>query len=103
MFTSRFEGLPIAILEAMAAKIFIVASKVNGCNELIKDNITGWIYDIGNYKQAAAIIKNIYNNRCNLEHVRDSTYNVVVKKYSPKEKMAGQYHEIYNGIINNSA
>ena len=40
---SRFEGMPNAVLEAMAAERPIVASAVDGHCELIEDGISGWL------------------------------------------------------------
>ena len=40
---SRFEGMPNAVLEAMAAGCPIVASAVDGNCELIQDGETGWL------------------------------------------------------------
>ena len=40
---SRFEGMPFAVLEAMAASCPIVASAVDGTRELIDDGVHGWL------------------------------------------------------------
>jgi glycosyltransferase involved in cell wall biosynthesis len=40
---SRFEGMPNAVLEAMAASCPIVASGVDGHRELIQDGVSGWL------------------------------------------------------------
>jgi glycosyltransferase involved in cell wall biosynthesis len=40
---ARREGMPNALLEAMAARCSIVASSVNGARELIRDGVHGWL------------------------------------------------------------
>jgi glycosyltransferase involved in cell wall biosynthesis len=40
---SRFEGLPIVVLEAIAAECPVVATAVDGTRELIEDDVHGWI------------------------------------------------------------
>jgi glycogen synthase len=40
---SRFEGLPLVCIEALAAGRPVVASAVNGTPELIRDGDTGWL------------------------------------------------------------
>jgi len=37
------EGLPNAVLEAMAAGVPVIATDVPGCRDLIRDNETGWL------------------------------------------------------------
>jgi len=41
--SSRFEGMPIAVLEAMASGRPIVATAVDGTRELIQDGVEGWL------------------------------------------------------------
>ncbi len=40
---SRFEGLPSAIIEAMAARLPVVAASVGGVAELVDDGVSGWL------------------------------------------------------------
>ena len=39
--SSKFEGLPLALLEAMACECAIVATKVGGVPEVIQDGVSG--------------------------------------------------------------
>ena len=43
ILTSRFEGLPIVIVEAMLSRRFVIVTNVSGNKELVIDNVTGFI------------------------------------------------------------
>ncbi len=43
ILTSRFEGLPLVLVEAMLCKRFAIITNVSGNKELIQDNKTGFI------------------------------------------------------------
>jgi glycosyltransferase involved in cell wall biosynthesis len=60
--TSRKEGLPYALLEASAAGIPAVASKIGGIPEIIDDNQTGILIEAGNDKQIAQAIEKLLDN-----------------------------------------
>jgi glycosyltransferase involved in cell wall biosynthesis len=47
LFCSRTEGLPNAVLEAMAAGLPVVATDVPGCRDIVEPNRTGWLVRAG--------------------------------------------------------
>jgi len=53
---SRHEGMPNIVLEAMAAGVAVVATRVGGMNELIADESEGWLVDPGSPGQLGAAI-----------------------------------------------
>lgn len=58
---SRFEGLPMVALEAMARGIPVVAFNVGALNLLIKPSFNGWLIEPGNLDQLSKYI-NLWNN-----------------------------------------
>lgn len=54
---SRWEGLPNVILEAQAAGTPVIASAVDGCLDLIHDQLTGRLFEPGNAERLAAALQ----------------------------------------------
>ncbi|MGY8900604.1 MAG: glycosyltransferase family 4 protein [Paraglaciecola sp.] len=61
LFLSRYGGerLPNVIKEAMALGTICVSSRTTDIHELIQDNSTGFLVDIGDYETAAKHITNV--------------------------------------------
>jgi len=53
LLTSRFEGLPRAVLQAMAAGVPVVATAVDGTPEVVRDGETGLLAPSGEPREAA--------------------------------------------------
>ena len=57
------EGLPVSLLEAMAAGKSIIATNVGGIKEIIKDNYNGLLIEQKNSKEIASSINKLMNNK----------------------------------------
>ncbi|MGO4969937.1 glycosyltransferase family 4 protein [Streptococcus alactolyticus] len=53
---SRYEGFGITVIEGMFAKIPVIASKIEGPKEIIKDNEYGFLFDVDDVKGLANLI-----------------------------------------------
>lgn len=58
--TSKREGLPVNIVEAMISGLPVVATDSRGQRELVSDGENGYIVKVGDYNELATKIKNIY-------------------------------------------
>jgi glycosyltransferase involved in cell wall biosynthesis len=56
LLTSEFEGMPIALLEAMALGKAVVATAVGGVGEVIEDGVNGRLTRTGACEQTAALV-----------------------------------------------
>ena len=60
---SRYEGLSLAMIEAMACGLPIIASDVRGLNDYITNEQNGLLFPVGDYKALAERILQLANNR----------------------------------------
>ena len=56
LLTSISEGIPLTVIEAMAAGLPVVATRVGGVPEIVEEGRTGWLAPSGNDEQLAAAI-----------------------------------------------
>lgn len=66
VLTSKWEGFPIAIMEALSKGKPVVATDVGGVRELVKDGLTGYITKPGEYKDTADRILGMLEDRKSL-------------------------------------
>ena len=93
--TSLYEGHPISILEAMSIGMPIVASKVTGNIDTIKNNHSGYLYELGDIKQASKFIKDIIENEKLKLKFSNNAYKRHRELFST-QKMKNSYISLYN-------
>lgn len=59
VLSSHWEGLPVSILEAGAARLPVVATAVPGTTELVQDGITGVLAEAGNAEALARALARV--------------------------------------------
>ena len=92
--TSLYEGHPISILEAMSIGLPIVASKVTGNVDTIKNNFSGLFYRLGDINEATYCIKKLMKNR-NLKLKISNNSFLTHRKLFTIKKMKNEYLSLY--------
>lgn len=102
---STREGLPMILLEAMAAGVVVIASRVGGTPEVIEDGINGFLVEEGNAESLKRKIEEILNadsRKSNadgrrLDEIKNNARKTVEEKFS-LEKMVAEHEKIYEQI-----
>ncbi len=95
--TSRSEGTPLAILEAWAAGLPVVASAVGGVPGLVEQGRTGLLFDDGDEAKLTSNLQALLLDRALARSISAAGRREVASRYS-LEAMKQQYAVIYREI-----
>ena len=96
LMTSEFEGLPVALLEAMSCGCIPVTSNAGGIRNL-NFNGFGYKYDNFNAEELAKIIFQYYNNKTKIIEEGKKARELILENHS-FDKMVLEYINIYNNL-----
>lgn len=95
---SLWEGLPNAVLEAMAAGLPVICSRVEGASELIEDRQSGILVSPGAADELRAAIAAALDDPVFAGHIAAGGQQRVREKFT-WEGMAQQYAALYRRLI----
>ncbi|WP_246043773.1 glycosyltransferase family 4 protein [Geomonas edaphica] len=96
--TSRHEGVPMTILEAMACGVPIVAPAVGGIGEIVTDGVEGLLAE---GREPAALARRciqLLDNAQLRKEMSLSAHRRAISEFSV-ERMAENYHRIYRELL----
>lgn len=96
---STSEGHSVALLEAMASGLPIVASDIEGNKESVEDGVTGLLFKNGNAENLAEKLTAILTNKDFRQTLSLNSSETYLKKFSTKTQI-DNYLKIYNSLIN---
>ena len=99
ILSSKWEGLPIVILEAWASKKPVIASNVHGISGLVEDKNDGLLFQLGNEKNLCEKIKTLIEDE-NLRTQLSKNGYEKVKEFYNKEKMIKNYKVLFLKCLN---
>lgn len=86
---SLFEGLPLSVMEAMAAGKPVIASDIGGVNELIRDGETGYLVPPGDTQALARSINTLVSDPALSRKMALAGKTLVEKEFSADSMVAG--------------
>jgi glycosyltransferase involved in cell wall biosynthesis len=95
---SKWEGLPISILEAMAFKVPVIAADVGGISEVLKSGQTGLLISPNDPVALQGAVFKLLNDSYLRQKVMAQAYEEIVKRFH-KEKMIDETVVIYEKFL----
>ncbi|MBN2166632.1 MAG: glycosyltransferase [Marinilabiliaceae bacterium] len=99
VLSSLYEGMPNVVMEAMANKVPVISTDVNGVSELIENNKSGIIIPPANSKKLSQSIKQFFN-----ENKHDEIVNKAFQRINDKfsiEVMVNNLEKFFSHKIAN--
>lgn len=95
---SRFEGLPLVLLEAMGAGTPVVASRLGGVQEVVTDESEGLLVEPGDSAALASSILRIYHDPELAERLAQRALTRISRRKSPDE-VAELHGSLYRRLM----
>lgn len=99
LMPSYYEGLPIALLEAMALGVIPLVSRLPGSTDIVvKDGKNGFIADPDDYAVFASALSRLDNEVTLRSELSKNAWKTIADDFNA-EKMAGQYITLTNRLL----
>lgn len=96
--TSEFEGLPIAMLEAMSCEVPIVSTRAGGIGEVIQHGKQGFLTEIEEWEELEGYCIQLLQNPELRKTMAQAARDRVIEKFSMK-RMVSELERIYMEVI----
>jgi len=97
LFCSRTEGLPNALLEAMAAGLPVVATDAPGCRDLVVDGETGLIARAGDPEAISGRLSRLLSDRGEMRRLGKQGQRFV-RDHLNADNLATRWESLYESI-----
>ena len=95
---SLVEGMPLAILEAMALSLPVVASDIPGHRELVRPGVTGNLFPVRSPERLAQTLLTVLKNWPDAESLAQRGRDLVQERHGV-DAMARRHLECYRKVV----
>lgn len=97
VLSTKWEGLPLVVLEAAACKKPVVISKYDGVEEVVLSEKTGLLFPFGSSKELKKQLERLMGSPELVKSIGDNAQNFVKEQF-PLTNMIDKYKKIYQGF-----
>ena len=94
MMSSEFEGLPIALLEAMSMECAVVATNAGGIKETIRNGVDGLTCEVDNWEELSSLCESLIDDPQRLKELKKAARERVLESFS-LQRMVGSLEKFY--------
>jgi len=95
--TSKWEGMPLSVLEAMSTGLPVIGSDVVGNNSIIKNNFNGFLLPLDNLNQFKQKILELKSDRKKSKIFSKNSIQLIQQNYTI-DKMVSKYDKLYKSF-----
>jgi len=99
------EGFPNVVMQAGAMDLPSIVTNINGCNEIIIDNINGLLVKSKNCYELEKAMFKIFNNPLLYDKLKSSSRGLITSRFEQKKvwkTILDEYRELENDLIYNN-
>ena len=98
MMTSVFEGLPIALLEAMSMECAIITTNAGGIKEVVRNEMDGLVVDVEEWRVLSGQLVRLVNDKGLREILSKAARRRVEESFGMK-RMVEELEGVYEGSV----
>ena len=98
VLTSRYEGLPFTVLEAMGLGVPVVAPRIPGMDEAVADGVTGRLVEVGQPRALGTAISDLLSRRELRESMGRAARARALERFSPGD-MVRKTVDLYRRVL----
>ncbi len=100
VFPSLWEGNPLSVMEAMAAGLPVIASRVGGIPELVEDGVSGILIPSENLQELTAAMRLLIRDERQRHRMSASARQRAVERFDMRHTVRA-YEALYQSILHN--
>jgi colanic acid/amylovoran biosynthesis glycosyltransferase len=100
VMTSRSEGIPVSLMEAMSHQKLVLAPAITGIPELVEDRRNGFLYEPGSHSDFVNAVNWIHANQSSLGEMRRAAARKVARSFNRQQNLRSFAEQFLSRISN---